>query len=304
MSVILPVRDSEKTIRRAVTSTLRAMPRDSELVVLDDGSTDSTVVILDELSKDTRLRVLQGGDEAGRGVGPALAKLMAATDSQFVARMDADDISMPWRFRETLPLVRTSADLVFTAILKLQGQRLVPGLPASISPGAFRLHLLLTNPACHPTLVARREAIDRVGGYRAVPSEDYDLWMRCATSGARLLRAASYGLIYRIHPTQVTASKSWQIASWADSQQAAAYADLSERVVGRRLPRLVQIAALDPTSRERAVREFETLLSPAIAELGGLQGAILTRRLRARVKWVRDQPTATTDKPEQRDLRA
>ena len=83
-------------------------------------------------------------------------------------------------------------------------------------------HLLLTNPVCHPTMLATRDIIDRVGGYRSVPAEDYDLWIRVASAGGRIRRLASWGLLYRIHPGQVTGNKAWRSDSWKNPDQAQA----------------------------------------------------------------------------------
>lgn len=183
-----------------------------------------------------------------------------------------------------------SADLVFATIVKLYGRRPAPSFPLPISTEAFGFHLLLTNPACHPTLIASREAIERVGGYRQVPSEDYDLWLRCASHGGRLARVASYGLLYRVHPGQVTASAAWLKASWTDERQAQAYADLSERLVGRPLRRLVQIAASARGSElDRELDEFEAAMAAAIDGIDGVQGRFLHQRLHARLRWARQR---------------
>src|SRR5690606_12676863 len=106
------------------------------------------------------------------------------------------------------------------------GARPVPR-PSRIAPEDFGLHLLLTNPVAHPTLMARRSALERVGGYREVPTEDYDLWLRLAAGGARLERQALPGLAYRMHPGQITASATWRRASWTDPTISAAFAELS-----------------------------------------------------------------------------
>lgn len=287
LSVILPARDAEKTIHRAVSSTLRAMPTDSELVVLDDGSTDGTLQALEALSSDRRLRVLHAGGQGGRGVGAALTTLLEHTDSRYVARMDADDISTPWRFKAELRAVRHSADLAFSTVAKLRGRILTPSMPMPIRADAFPFHLLLTNPACHPTLIARREVIEQVGGFRTVPSEDYDLWLRCATAGASIVRVATYGLIYRIHPTQVTASAAWQSASWDDETQAKAFGDLAQTLVGVRLRRLVQIASSHRDARSAELADFEERFAAATRGIRGSQGLFLRRRLAARLTWAR-----------------
>ena len=282
LSVILPARNAEGTVEQAVRSTLRAMPRDAELVVLNDRSSDRTGEVLGAID-DRRLRVIEG---PGEGVGAALTMLLEKTDSRWVARMDADDITLPWRFADARRALRAGADLVFAPTIELRGRIPVPSVPLSIRPDAFGLHLLLTNPVSHPTLVARRAALDEVGGYRNVPSEDYDLWLRCAAAGQTLRRVWRWGLIYRIHPGQVTASDQWRKASWHDPRQAAAFAEASERVVGRRLTRLVQLGSMQTQERDVALAQFRAAVEPAVAAVPGIQGAFLRRRLAARLAWV------------------
>lgn len=204
LSVLLPVKDGAATIRSAVRSTLRAMPRDSELIVVDDGSTDATGTILGSIA-DRRLRVLR--HDSPWGVAASLNHALEATDSALVGRMDADDLSLPWRFRVQLPALRT-ADLVFGALLLIDAKGRPSGLssPAPVHPSSAALHLLIENPFAHPTLVGRREALTGPGGYRATKVEDYDLWLRAVSSGARLRKLPVPVLAYRRHAGQATQS--------------------------------------------------------------------------------------------------
>ena len=297
LSVVMPARNAAADVAHAVSSTLRALPRDAELVVLDDGSSDTTS---QEVLKgaggadapDPRLRLLRRPPSGG--ITPALTTLLAETDSRLVARMDADDVCLPWRFRTTLRRLDRGCDLVFSQVVNIVERRPVPEVPVGIPPRAFPLHLLLTNPVSHPTAIARRELIDRVGGYRAVPAEDYDLWLRCATAGARIRRVGVWGLLYRIHPGQITASEQWRRSSWEDSLQAEAFADLSEELVGVRLPRLVSLSLLPGPAREEGLERFRASVLPAIEALGGVQARFLRRRLDARSAWVRSCPVPAT----------
>lgn len=317
LSVILPARNAAADVARAVSSTLRAMPRDAELVVLDDGSTDATAEQVlagagGPDAPDPRLRLLRRPPSGG--ITAALTTLLAETDSRLVARMDADDVCLPGRFRRTLPHVEggpgpgpgwgprsgrgrgpgqdpgRGSDLVFCQVVNLVGRRLHPEAPVGIPPRSFPLHLLLTNPVSHPTALVRRELLDEVGGYRAVPAEDYDLWIRCAAAGARIRRVGAWGLLYRIHPAQITASQEWRRASWEDPLQAEAFADLSEVLVGQRLPRLVAISLMPDPARTEALDHFSAAVRPAVEALGGVQARVLSRRLRSRIEWVRSRP--------------
>ena len=290
MTVLLPALNAETTIRTAVTSTLRGMPRDAELFVLDDGSTDDTAEKAWEAGTrrgvvDPRLTVVSRPPSGG--LAKALNSMLAETDSALVARMDADDISLPWRFRASLPALEGGTDVVFTQVMRMSGRRIRPELPLGIRPEAFPLHLLLTNPVTHPSMIARREAIDAAGGFRDVPAEDYDLWIRMATHDARLRRLPHNSLICRAHPQQVTATAGWHRRSWTNPRQAEAFADLSEKLTGRRLRRIVAIAQLDPAEKETALRHFADTVTPLIDALPRRQQPLLRRRLRERLRWAR-----------------
>lgn len=288
MSVLLPARNAQDTVAHAVASTLRALPRDAEIVVLDDGSCDATAERAERAGGgDARLRVLRRPPSGG--ISRALATLLAETDSRFVARMDADDVTLPARFRHSLPLLGEH-DVAFTQVMTLRGRALRPQAPVPLSADAMPLHLLLTNPLCHPTMIAHREVVERVGGYRDVPAEDYDLWIRAALDGARLVRSGRWGLLYRLHDAQITASAAWRSRSWDDDEQARVFADLARVLTGRPLRRLVAIAQEPWHRRDVLLAEFESAVAPAVARVPGLQGRLLERRLHRRLADARRAP--------------
>ena len=291
LSVLLPARNAAGTIKRAVSSTLAAMPRDAELVVGNDSSSDSTVGEAIRGAShagtvDPRLRIEDISAGEG-GVSRVLAQLMERTDSRLVGRMDADDVSLRGRFWRSLRAIERGDDMVFMQMIELRGVRPVPRVPYEIAPEDMGWHLLLTNPVCHPTMVATREIIDRVGGYRSVPAEDYDLWMRVGAVGGRMRRLAPWGLLYRIHPGQVSKNASWRADSWKNLEQARAFSDLSVSLPGQELPRLVSLVSLP---RDRAVREldrFVQVYTQGVASRPPSSRRALERRLNARAAWVR-----------------
>lgn len=303
LSVLLPARNAAATIGQAVATTLRAMPRDAELVVLDDGSHDGTAdeaaAAATRAGKPSQMRIIC--HEGSGGVSRALNILLEATDSALVARMDADDRCLPWRFSRSMPALRRGDDMVFTQIIEERGRRLIPRPPLGITPEVFGLHLLLTNPVSHPTMLARRDLLTSLGGYRHVPAEDYDLWMRAALAGARLRRLPLWGLVYRMHNTQITASSQWRMDSWNNPEQAEVFARLSESLVGHRLQRLVTIASMPPADKAVELAAFNRAILPAIDAHKGVAAQILRRRLGQRLAWARSytppQDTLPGDEP-------
>jgi hypothetical protein len=117
-----------------------------------------------------------------------------------VARMDADDVSMPWRFLVQLPLIET-ADIVGSGLLEfaddidqIVGRRVPPTEPEVIKAYA-RLH----DPFNHPTVVYRRQAVQAAGGYGPLPMmEDYWLFARMLADGAEPVNVAEPLVYYRV----------------------------------------------------------------------------------------------------------
>lgn len=210
LSVLMPARNGASYLSASIRSTLAALPpRDAELVVLDDASTDSTPVILERwASRDSRLRVHHA--EQNLGVAAALNWLLDRTDSDLVARMDADDVTLPHRFRSHLPLMERH-DIVFGASLWLNQHGRPIGIqhPLTMGPPALALCLLMGNFLAHDSMIARRSAIASVGGYRAVASEDYDLWLRSLNGQGRLLRTGKPVIAIRRHRKRTVLNPDW-----------------------------------------------------------------------------------------------
>jgi hypothetical protein len=196
LSVLIPVKDGMPYLKSTVASTLRAMPRDSELLVLDDGSTDGTGAFLASLS-DKRLKVFR--NERSAGVAAASTALLSHASGEHVARIDGDDICLPWRFavqRRALDGV----DMVFSQALMINAKNVPfrPRFEPGISAAAMPLHLLLTNVLMNPTMYASRAALESLGGYQATPA------------GLRMRRIPRLPTIaYRRHQTQLSQTRAW-----------------------------------------------------------------------------------------------
>ena len=207
VSVILPVRDGERFLREALQSVLAQTLDDFELLVVDDGSTDGTAAILDEV-QDDRLRVLRQGP---LGLVAALNLGIAEARTPYLARMDADDVSLPERLERQVVYLEARPQVALV----------VPGVEAIDEEGsagatvvlpdddaALRRRLLLRNPFTHGSVVVRADAVARGGGYRTDygANEDYDLWRRIAREW-ELGALPDVLYRYREHPGAVTQSR-------------------------------------------------------------------------------------------------
>jgi glycosyltransferase involved in cell wall biosynthesis len=212
VSVVLPVRDGARYLREAVESVLGQSLADLELIVVDDGSTDETPSLLAGFD-DRRLRVLR---QDRLGLVPALNRGLEAAKAPYVARMDADDVSLPERLERQVAFL----DAHPRAVLVVPGVELMDeeghGVGTLVLPPAdadLRRRLLLRNPITHGSVVARRSALEAVGGYRAAhgANEDYDLWRRLARDW-ELAALPDLLYRYRVHPGAVTKTDPERVA--------------------------------------------------------------------------------------------
>ena len=236
LTVTIPAHDAAGTVATAIRSTARSLPSDGRILVLDDASTDDTAAVVSAMSaSDSRIRLISNPGPALGVVGAANA-LLDEVDTTFVARIDADDVSLPGRIRRQMrTLAAGDADLVALSGWFYGPSRwsLEPVPMLSADPDSVRWELVLNCPFIHSGTAATRAAMRSVGGYQPVPSEDWDLYMRLALDGARLRRLARPGVLYRRSSTQMSAQGWWKDALRADEGASASHRTLCAEVVGR-----------------------------------------------------------------------
>jgi glycosyltransferase involved in cell wall biosynthesis len=207
LTVIVAVRDGENFVEAALLSILRQSYRALRLLVVDDGSTDRTSAILHSLAReDDRIDVESNGGDAG--LAGALAYAFDAVSTEYIARLDADDLAAPDRIARQVEYLDShpSVGLLGSACIAFDkdGKREVWSLPTE--PLAVRWRSLLANPFLHPTVTIRRSVLAHASlnyDARLPAAQDYDLWSRALrhTDGANL---AAPLVSYRLHDGQVT----------------------------------------------------------------------------------------------------
>lgn len=211
VSVVMPVHNAEQHLREAIDSILMQTFANLELLVIDDGSTDSSLKIAQSYI-DNRVHVIDGPHQ---GIVAALNRGLVEARGDYVARMDADDIATPQRLMRQLAYMESHSDAaivgswadVIDADGKYTGQRLMPPTQGK----QLYLALCAKNVMIHGSIMTRRDAVLAVGGYRMgiAPAEDYDLWLRLAALGA-VANIAEPLYKWRSHDSSVLGSSgSW-----------------------------------------------------------------------------------------------
>ncbi len=204
VSVLMPVHNGGRYLRPAVESILNQSLGNLELILIDDGSSDSAT---QDLPHDPRLLIHR---QPHRGIVASLTKAAAIAQAPFLARMDGDDIALPQRLEQQLALFDRRPGLGIVAarveIFRDDGasgtgyshyQRWVNSL---VSPQDIHREIFVESPLPHPTVMIRSQLFHRLGGYRQRPwPEDYDLWLRAWSQGVPMAKPEPILLRWRDH---------------------------------------------------------------------------------------------------------
>ena len=204
-SLLLPVWAGDRP--DFVTAAFRSSVQDQtrppdEVVIVRDGPVPPALAeTLADLAAGSPVPVRLLELPRNGGLGPALDAGLAACSHDVVARMDADDLSLPHRFAVQLPMIESGLDLVGAGLIEfgdhpddLVGTRTPPTDPADIAVRAR-----FADPFNHPTVVYRRDLVRAVGGYSDFAlMEDYLLWAKLLVAGARVANTAEPLVKYRV----------------------------------------------------------------------------------------------------------
>ena len=205
-SLLLPVYrgDDPRHLDTAFRSTVHEqLRRPTEVVVVQDGHVGPELAsVLERLESDSPVPVRRLRLSHNVGLAQALQCGLAACSYDVVARMDADDVSLPHRFLLQLPVIEGGADLVGAAILEFEGDGRdqagvlrVPPIDADEISRTARWR----NPFNHPTVVYRRTAVLSAGGYRELRyMEDYWVFTRMIANGAKVANLPDPLVRYRV----------------------------------------------------------------------------------------------------------
>lgn len=210
VSVIMSVYNTEKYVGKAIKSVLDQTFSDFEIILIDDGSADSSIEIVKQL-KDPRIRIVR---QTNHGLVYSFNKAVSLARADFLARMDADDITLPSRFEKEIAWLKADKHrgLVGTYFSYIDEETSKP-LDVVMDPPFKHLDIArlmyIVNPFGHGSIMMRKDAVAQAGGYHAEyePSEDYDLWRRIAKDWQiGMIPEVLY--LWRFHPGSISRRKS------------------------------------------------------------------------------------------------
>ena len=200
----MPVHNGEKYVVDAIESILDQTFGDFEFIIIDDASQDNSLAILKEYAlRDERIRVIE--NKHNQGISVSLNKGIAIARGEYIARMDADDISLPERFAVQTSFMDANPDIGVcgTYVEYIGGD--FGAQPTLGTHDSIYARLLFENAFAHPTMMLRSEAVHDGNLYYdedILYAQDYELWSR-AISIVKMAIIENVLICYRIHPQRV-----------------------------------------------------------------------------------------------------
>ena len=201
VSVVMPVHNGERFLAQSIDSILSQTFGDLEFVIVDDGSVDRTEAIIRSYP-DKRICYIK--NDMNMGVSNSLNKGIDCARGEYIARMDADDISLPQRFQRQTDFLNAHPDVCLCGTWgvlfgEAQGIKRTP-----VTDEEIRCWALFHTPFLHPSVMFRRDVFQRSGlrYTQNIPAQDYDLWTRIprAQHMANIPRVL---IRYRVHQNSV-----------------------------------------------------------------------------------------------------
>ena len=174
VSIIMSCYNSEESVEQSIESILNQTYENIEFLIMDDGSTDSTFEILNEFAKiNENIRIFK--NENNIGLTKSLNLLINYSNGEFIARQDADDISLKTRIEKQMMKIRKkNLDFCVTRATIQNTTKKIPGLSYFL-PSKFLVKY--KNPFIHGTMLLRKKSLHKIGCYdeNYYFSQDYKL---------------------------------------------------------------------------------------------------------------------------------
>lgn len=205
VTVFMPVYNGGNYLSEAIESILNQTFKDFELLIINDGSTDNSEEIIKGY-KDSRIKYVV--NKKNMGIIKTLNKGLDLIQSEYIARMDADDISLPTRLEKQIDFMDKHRDIAVsgTSMLNIYSDGKTKKGIVKNDPRQIKTMLLFTNALAHPTIIIRKKIIDEENltyneSHQAV--EDYGLWVKMSFTN-KLANLQEILLKYRVNEKGIT----------------------------------------------------------------------------------------------------
>lgn len=188
VSIIMGIYNCESTLEEAIESIINQTYTNWEMILCDDASTDNTLSIARSYAKKYKnIKIIR--NKRNMGLNYTLNHCLKYASGIYIARMDADDLSVPERFEKLVGFLDSHPNIaIVSSLMTCFDEKGVWGETTAIERPT-NLDFAKRTPFAHAASMVRKEAFDAVKGYavdkRLLRVEDYDLWIRMYAAGYR-----------------------------------------------------------------------------------------------------------------------
>lgn len=203
VSVVMSVFNSEKYLVEAIESILNQTYTNFEFIIINDGSTDSSLEIIQEyMKKDERIVLIS---RENKGLPYSLNEGIEKAKGKYIARMDADDISLLTRFEDQLKfLEEKDLDICGTNIQLFNEDYTYKVWNYPQNDSSIKFILMFMSSFAHPTVIMKKNIFQKVKYQEYKTSQDYRLWCDIAINGYKMGNIDKVLLKYRYHTEQIS----------------------------------------------------------------------------------------------------
>ena len=210
VSVIMPVYNAEKYLKDAIDSILNQTFTNYEFLIINDGSNDKSKTIIESYN-DSRIRLLNNKENSG--LAKVRNKGISEAKAEYIAWLDADDMSHPLRLEKQVKLLDDYSDIgVCGTWVKTIGKKPSYKWRYPTNPDFIRSRMLFDDPLATSSIMLRKKLL--IGNNQNFdlnypPAEDYDLWERLS-NGCKITNIPKILTFYRLHENQISNINSLQ----------------------------------------------------------------------------------------------
>ena len=233
VSVVLPVYNSEKYLKKSIKSILDQSFSDFEIIAINDGSIDNSLSILDSFH-DKRIKIFHNIKNIG--ISASLNFGIQNSSGEYIARMDADDICLSNRLKNQTYFLDQNLNVdIVGSYFKTFGYTIPRKICPPLQDNQIKAGLLFNAVLGHPVVMMRKESflsnkLKYDSNYDG--AEDYELWVR-SSSKLCFANIPQVLLLYRIHPKQISSGNRLKQINIADSIRLKYLSDLNISLTDR-----------------------------------------------------------------------
>lgn len=207
ISVIIPCFNSEKTIKKTIDSVLEQTFTDFELIVVNDGSTDSTLDIISKIS-DPRIKVFSYPNS---GANITRNRGFCHSVGEYISFLDADDVwtsdKLKSQWQTLQENVGAKVAYSWTDYIDENGEFLLAGTHITANGNVYEKLLVINFLENGSNPLIRREAVIEVGGFdeSLQAGQDWDMWLRLAQK-YDFVAVPAVQILYRIHKSSMSSN--------------------------------------------------------------------------------------------------